>query len=137
MYSTSTPYTEIKSVRAALTSFAVQVVHRRLVSEAKQAVKPSSSLHASAKKKGRQQVEWLDIGEVGQTIRKHWQPLTWYYMMSLLNQKVEQAASVITHTILSLNFARNNEARLLPLARGLLYFAFFAPVTVLEHSMLI
>ena len=87
MYSTSTPYTEIKNVRAALTSFSFQVVHGRLVSEAKQAVKPSSGLHASAKKKGSQQVEWSDIGastisKVGQIIRKH-QPLTWYYMMSI------------------------------------------------------
>ena len=49
--------------------------------------KPSSGLHASAKKKGSQQVEWSDIGaatisKVGQIIRKH-QPLTWYYMMSI------------------------------------------------------
>ena len=36
MYSTSTPYTKIKNVQAALTSFAVQVVHHRLFSKAKQ-----------------------------------------------------------------------------------------------------
>jgi hypothetical protein len=61
-------------------------MHGRLVSEAKQAVKPSSGLHASAQKKGSQQVEWSDIAatisRVGQIIRKH-QPLTWYYMMSI------------------------------------------------------
>jgi hypothetical protein len=86
MYSTSTLYTEIKNARAALTSFAVQVVHSRLVAEAKQAMKPSSGLHASAKK-GSQHIEWSDIGtatvsKVSQIIMMH-QPLTWYYMMSI------------------------------------------------------
>jgi anaerobic selenocysteine-containing dehydrogenase len=62
------------------------VVHRRLVYEAKQAVKPSSGLHASSKKAS-QQVEWSDIGaatisKVAQIIQKH-QPLIWYYMMSI------------------------------------------------------
>jgi hypothetical protein len=63
MYSTaSTPYTDIKNVHMALTSFAVQIVHKKLIAEAKQAVKLSSGLHASAKKKATQQVEWSDIG---------------------------------------------------------------------------
>jgi hypothetical protein len=51
MYSTTTPYTEIKPVRAALTSFAVQIVERKLISEVKKAVDVKSGLHATAKKK--------------------------------------------------------------------------------------
>jgi hypothetical protein len=166
MYSTaSTPYTNIKNVRAALTSFAVQIVHKKLIAEAKQAVKPSSGLHASAKKKATQQVEWSDIGaatvsQVAQIIKKH-QPLTWHYMMSIAQPETrggretgqrrpasavseatltplgnisDRSTQVITHAILALNFAHNNEARLLLLARGLLYFAFSAPADLFAYS---
>jgi hypothetical protein len=41
MFSVTTPYTKISSVRSCLTSFAVQVVEQRLVQEATNAVKPS------------------------------------------------------------------------------------------------
>lgn len=41
---------------------------------------------------------------------------------------------VCTHALSALNFARNNEARLLPLARGLLYFAFSAPSDLFAYS---
>lgn len=87
MYSTSTPYLEIKPVRPALTSFAAQIVQNKLVMEAKQAVKPSSGLHATSRRKGHQTVEWADIGattvaKVSHIIQTH-QPLTWIYMMSI------------------------------------------------------
>ena len=61
MYSTSTPYIEIRNVRAGITSFAVQIVRKKLVAEAKQAVKPTSVLQASGKKK-KGHMEWSDIG---------------------------------------------------------------------------
>jgi hypothetical protein len=87
MYSTTTPYTEIKPVRAALTSFAVQVVEKKLVSEVKKAVDVKSGLHATAKKKSGQIVEWSDVGaatvsHVAQIFKQH-QPLTWHYMMRI------------------------------------------------------
>jgi hypothetical protein len=50
MYSTDIPYTEIQSIRPALTSFAVQLVAKRLVKEAQEAVHPSNGLHATMKK---------------------------------------------------------------------------------------
>ena len=47
MYSTDTPYLEIQSIRAALTSFAVQIVEKKVVKEAQVAVHPTSGLHAT------------------------------------------------------------------------------------------
>ncbi|KAF8872739.1 hypothetical protein BD779DRAFT_1708992 [Infundibulicybe gibba] len=150
MYSTKTPYTEIKPVRAALTSFAVQIVESKLVKEARQAVKPSSGLHATSRRKGARRVEWLDVGattvsRVAGLIQLH-QPLTWHYMMCISEPESRPSqgevavhrrrppATVCTHAISALNFARNNEARLLPLARGLLYFAFSAPIDLIAYN---
>lgn len=41
---------------------------------------------------------------------------------------------VCTHVISSLNFTRNNEARLLPLVEGFLYFAFSAPADLMAYA---
>jgi hypothetical protein len=46
MFSITTPFTEIKSVWPCLTSFAAQIIKRRLVKEAAQAVHSLSGLHA-------------------------------------------------------------------------------------------
>ena len=48
--------------------------------------------------------------------------------MNLLSLKV------CTHAMSSVNFTRNNEARLLPLARGLLYFSFSAPSDLMAYA---
>ena len=39
-----------------------------------------------------------------------------------------------THTLSSLNFTQNNEAHILPLARGLLYFSFSAPANLIATN---
>jgi hypothetical protein len=44
------------------------------------------------------------------------------------------ALKVCTHVISTLNFTRNNKARLLPLVRGLLYFAFSAPADLVAYG---
>ena len=88
MYSIDTPYTEIKPVRAALTLFAAQLIEKKLVREAKDAVKVGSGLHASSKRKiGSDTVQWSDVGsatvlQVADVIQKH-QPFTWNYMMHI------------------------------------------------------
>ena len=46
----------------------------------------------------------------------------------------EAPAVRYTHTISALDFARNNEARSLPLARGLLYFASSAQINPFAYS---
>ncbi|KAJ7706777.1 hypothetical protein B0H17DRAFT_850412, partial [Mycena rosella] len=51
MFSSETPYTEIRPVRPAMTSFALQTVGAFFVQRAEVAVKSSSSLHASVKNK--------------------------------------------------------------------------------------
>ncbi len=51
MYSLDTPYAEAKSVRVALTSFAMQTVQSKIVKEAEAAIKPEHGLHASKKRK--------------------------------------------------------------------------------------
>ena len=62
MYSTDTPYLEIQSICVALTSFAVQIVEKKVVKEAQLAVHPTSGLHATVKKRATYQAEWADIG---------------------------------------------------------------------------
>lgn len=83
MYSISMPYTSIKHVCAALTSFSVQIVGARLVKEACKAVDVNSGLHATRKRHTTHRVEWADVGaatveRVAEIIKLH-QPLTWYY----------------------------------------------------------
>jgi hypothetical protein len=60
MYSLCVPYTKIKSVRATLSSFAAQKCLNKLTSES---VRPTSGLHASAKRTSHQKLEWAGIGE--------------------------------------------------------------------------
>jgi len=92
MFSVTTPYTEISSVRSCLTSFAVQVVEQRLVQEATNAVKPSSGLHAVVSRKtAERKAEWVDIGtttvpKVAEILKKH-QPLTWHYLTKIAARK--------------------------------------------------
>ena len=49
MYSLSTLFLDIKPARPAITSFAVQLIEKKLTQERNIAVRPSSGLHASAK----------------------------------------------------------------------------------------
>ena len=50
------------------------------------------------------------------------------------SDKILPSLKVCTHALSSLNFTRNNEARLLPLARGLLYFSFSAPADLMAYA---
>lgn len=92
MYSTSTPFTDIKSVRAALTSFAAQMVIKEIIREVEEAIKPENGLHVSLKgKKNTNQVEWQDIGtttfaRVASIIQKH-QRLFWALTMAVSGRK--------------------------------------------------
>jgi len=100
MYSTTVPYTEIKPVRPCLTSFAVQIVERRLVQEAVNAVKPPSGLHAVASRKSAfKKAEWVDVGattvpKVSGVLRTL-QPLTWYYLMQIATWKPQVRGGIV------------------------------------------
>jgi hypothetical protein len=91
MYSVSEPYTNIKPVRPALTSFAAQLVEKKLVKEAESAIKSSSGLRVSISNKKKvapgSLIKWPDIGSATventrKIIREH-QPLTWSLIMKV------------------------------------------------------
>ena len=87
MYSTSTPFAEIKPVRPALTSFAVQKVKEKVVQEAKEAVLPSSRLHATTSDCSTRKANWVDIGattipEVANVLKAK-QPIAWHLPRSI------------------------------------------------------
>ncbi|KAG1745489.1 uncharacterized protein EDB91DRAFT_1050099, partial [Suillus paluster] len=83
-----TPYKEIKPAKAALTSFAAQILTDELVREAESAMKPTSGLHSMLPSKSNpKEKEWADIGattmeKVSAIIQKH-QPLTWHYLTTI------------------------------------------------------
>ena len=171
MFSITTPFTEIKSVWPCLTSFAAQIIKRRLVKEATQAVRSSSGLHAVVSRKSSlQKAEWVDIGattvpDVAGILQLQ-QPLTWEYLTSIAarkprvrkgvvcvrkNRPVESVSifissflpgevihqkylKVCTHALAALNFSRNQQARRLPVAKGILFFAVSAPVDLFSYE---
>jgi hypothetical protein len=92
MFSVTTPYTEMKSVRPALSSFAAQIVEARLLQEACAAVHESSGLHASVTSKTQDGlVEWADLGAslmpTAQAALQMYQPLTFHYMCRIAEPK--------------------------------------------------
>ncbi|KAH7920579.1 hypothetical protein BV22DRAFT_996910, partial [Leucogyrophana mollusca] len=126
MYSTTVPYTDIKPVRPALSSFAAQTMKKKLLQEAESAVRPK-------------------INAVAGVIQKH-QPLTWDYVVAICSRKPRTQNGVLpvrkyrpvdgvaVHTISSMNFSRNNEAQLLPAARGIYDFAMSVSSEVFEYN---
>ena len=77
VYSLEHVYTSIKPARVALTAFAAQIVQKKLISVARKAVFPASSLHATSKKR---EVVWSDIGKATvahvEGVFREYQPLT-------------------------------------------------------------
>lgn len=93
LYSTTTPYVDIRPVRAALTSFAVQIIAKKLSREAESAVKSANGLHVSiSSKTPTNQLAWGDIGpntvpRVTDIIRTH-QPVAWHLANTVAARKV-------------------------------------------------
>ncbi|KAJ6480404.1 hypothetical protein C8R45DRAFT_1155471 [Mycena sanguinolenta] len=152
MYSTDTPYTEIRPVRAALTSFALQTVGNLLARGAEKAVQASSGLHVSLtsqdpiKKSG-----WLRIGQntiafVGDVLEQHLRPA--FYLLDRIamrkprnrdgvvvaSRQYRPARGVIIHALADLLFCRTACANLLPLSRGILYFGCSVPVDIMAYN---
>ncbi|KAJ3494472.1 hypothetical protein NLJ89_g10801 [Agrocybe chaxingu] len=143
MYATSPEYTSIKPARAALSAFAVQLVISKARREAKSAVLSKSGLHATTKKRGTQKIQWADVGDttvsrVKDIIKAH-SPIGWEVIHAIAgneshDRKRRPLDMVCTHVMSSLLFSRNNEARLLPLVQGLLYFAHSAPADLIAYG---
>lgn len=99
MFETSTPYTEIKTVLATLSAFAIQLVVHQLILEARNAVKPKNGLHATTPSKstsahnngGQAELDWVDIGATTVKdvtgILTQLQPLAWHIVTSIAAEK--------------------------------------------------
>ncbi|KAF5341893.1 hypothetical protein D9611_001134 [Ephemerocybe angulata] len=144
MFSFDVPYTDIENVRSALSSYAAQTVLKVVTKEAKVAVKPENGLHASARKKSAQKLEWRAMGlttvEAVQELLKTGLPVAYRLLAEItgdvnsdVTAKRRPGPLVTTHALSSLLYKRSNEARLLPLSLGLLAFAYSTPVDVMAY----
>ncbi|KXN86688.1 hypothetical protein AN958_09775 [Leucoagaricus sp. SymC.cos] len=80
------------------------------------------------------------VTKVAKILQQH-QPITWRYLVEIASNRTSTTTPqrrppdlVVTHALSSLNFCRNQEARLLPFSRGLLYFAHSAPVDLMAYG---
>ncbi|KAJ7842924.1 hypothetical protein B0H13DRAFT_2364986 [Mycena leptocephala] len=151
MFSTTILFTEIGPVRAALTTFSTQTIGKKVGEEAENAVKLTSGLHVSVGVRGPEtKLHWSDVGantipQVESVIERE-QPVTVYMFDKIgmrkprkrngvvLERKIRPPKGVITHTISALNFCRTDQANLLPLARGILYFGSSAPIELMNYD---
>lgn len=147
MYSADTPYTDIKPVQPALTSFATQIVAKQIARETEKAVKSSNGLHVPISSKNSDKgklVSWPKIGsatfEYTHKIITTLQPLTWKLIMKIavrpnahLVRKTRPPEMVATNVISMLNFSRSSRANLLPLATGLLFFGSSVNFDIFRH----
>jgi hypothetical protein len=62
MYSVTIPYLEIGPARAAISSFAAQIVEAQLIQEAQAGIDKDNGMHASIKTRNDGRVEWASIG---------------------------------------------------------------------------
>lgn len=99
MFTSDTPYNKIGPVRPAITSFATQIVAKRMSLEAEEAVKLSSGLHVSVSSKDSPDmlISWPNIGsatfEHTKNIIKKLQPLTWALV---INTAVRRKKNIMT-----------------------------------------
>ncbi|KAH6899125.1 hypothetical protein BKA70DRAFT_1314453 [Coprinopsis sp. MPI-PUGE-AT-0042] len=145
------------SIRSTLRSFAIQTAKERLVFEAKRTVRGDAGLHASLRKNSRFPVVWADIGvntvERVRSVVKKLHNVGWRFLNAIAGDDVEVEESqdketpgdgtedrerrppdlVSVHALSALLFARNQEARLLPMSMGLLAMATSTPVDVIAY----
>ncbi|KAF8191273.1 hypothetical protein BJ912DRAFT_295157 [Pholiota molesta] len=149
MYTTNTPYTELKPIRPALTSFAVQIVLKKLVAEAESAVSTSSGLQLSLsdKRHNEKKIEWRDVGaltfESAKEIITTHQPLLWNLVNTLASRRPRDSSNAIrtkrpphlvaVNVISSIDYSRSSHAKLLPLATALVYFGSKAPFDLFRY----
>ncbi|KAF9035143.1 hypothetical protein BJ165DRAFT_1355933 [Panaeolus papilionaceus] len=144
MYSFDVPYHQIKAIRPALTSFAAQTIEHKVDSEARRAVRPDAGLHASLRGTSNHKLTSIDVGastfkKIGE-LQMETQPVTCKLLESVAGgaqdgkTKRRPVELVRINALSSLDFARNPEARLLPLMRGLFYFAHSAPTDLIAFG---
>ena len=100
MYSVTTSYTSIRPVRAALSSFATQIIEAQLVREAQTAVHENSGLHASISGGDEDgTLQWANIGTtliptVKAAHQTH-QPLAYHYMCKIAEPRPRKRNGVV------------------------------------------
>ncbi|KAJ7444410.1 hypothetical protein B0H11DRAFT_1616710, partial [Mycena galericulata] len=152
MFDTATPYSEIRTVRQALTAFAAQSCSDFLERESGTAVKPSGGLWAEIGNGTREDgssAEWKDlrtaIQEAALNLRTN-QRLAVHFMHIIAEPKPRSRKgiltvrksrprdNVVTSCLAALDFCKNDNARLLPLARGILYLSSNVPMEIMSHN---
>ncbi|KAJ7705556.1 hypothetical protein B0H17DRAFT_920313, partial [Mycena rosella] len=123
MYSTTIPYTDIKPVRAAITSFSTQMIGKKVAQEAERAVQVTSGLHKH------QPVSVYLCNNIA--MRK---PRVREGVVLVRKTRPPETVSVITHALAAMDFCRTDEVNLLPLARGILYFGSSAPSELMNYN---
>ncbi len=99
MYSTVISYHDIKPVRAMLTSFAAQVIEKKLNKEAETAVQPSNGLFVSTRRENGDTTTWVDVGAVtvstvARILQEH-QPLTWRFLSKIACRDPRKRAGTV------------------------------------------
>ncbi|KAJ7463145.1 hypothetical protein B0H11DRAFT_2241122 [Mycena galericulata] len=152
MFDTFTPYSEIRTVRQALTAFAAQSCSDFLERESGTAVKPSGGLWAeigNGTHEDSSSAEWKDlrtaIQEAALNLRTN-QRLAVHFMHIIAEPKPRSRKgiltvrkprprdNVVTSCLAALDFCKNDNARLLPLARGILYLSSNVPMEIMSHN---
>ncbi|KAK7688668.1 hypothetical protein QCA50_008206 [Cerrena zonata] len=154
MYSISTSYLDIRLAMPAITTLAVELVRSRAIKEISHVVKGHVGLHGSLLSPhsgGRKQISWADISAktpaIVQGVFKTETPLLTYLISILVTPPRRKNSSGVivvrkmrpTHItsaeILStIAHCRTAHARLMPVCRGILYFACGAQHTLFQYS---
>ncbi|KAG9217635.1 hypothetical protein CCMSSC00406_0003676 [Pleurotus cornucopiae] len=151
MFSTEKHYSEILAARPAMSSFAAQIVQDQLISEARQAVKPSTGLYAPLRRDSRtKNLHWNDLSTslTATAIAefKKYQPLTFHYMVCIAQGTPRKRSGVVAvrchrpvnlvvaHALAALDFCRSSNTRLVPISRGILYLASTVPSDVIAYN---
>ncbi|KAK7015588.1 hypothetical protein R3P38DRAFT_3276425 [Favolaschia claudopus] len=154
LFDTNTAYLDIRPVRQALTGFAAQICAEQLEQEARQVVKPAGGLRAviEADEDGvldDVHVEWNDLRSVIQDATRRireTQPLAVHFLATIAEpkprirngtmtiRKSRPRENVVINALASLDYCKNDQARLLPLARGILYLSSNVPVEIIAHG---
>ncbi|KAH9916364.1 uncharacterized protein B0H18DRAFT_1124277 [Fomitopsis serialis] len=160
MYSQNHPSLEIKHARPALTTMAVELVTKEMVREMNTTVKSVNGLHGSAvplRRGGRMHLRWQDIStstvETTKTILSTHSPLAFHFLLRLATPPARTATDTqspegvviatrrirppkltVTEVLSDVAYCRTYSARLLPVARGILYFACGAQLSLFNYN---
>ncbi|KAJ7289648.1 hypothetical protein C8J57DRAFT_1430275 [Mycena rebaudengoi] len=133
LFQTDVQYLQIKPVRQVPTAFAAQQCGLHLDQEARRAVKPESGLHAkvSMSQSALGSIEWSDLGtSIRQANHTHASLTEGPHRCA----QVTATRNVVTTCLSMLDYCKNDEARLIPLAQGILYLSSCVPIDIILYN---